>query len=153
VVVLAKSAKNVKRASSAPFKVSNDLIRQGMELYQKPEEEIYKLMGENLRTPEEKAAKALAWSPVDKANKWLEKHRDKLYKTLCVDNQACKWEKDTLDDLQKLLEKMSAVIGPVVSVLVPAGISAAAVGALVIFVAVLIAKWGIRKFCKCPPPK
>jgi hypothetical protein len=153
VVVLAKSAKNVKRASSAPFMVSNELIRQGMDLYQKPEEEIYELMGEKLRTPEGKRARALAWFPGKEGKKWFEEHRDALYKTLCVEHQACKWEKDITDDLKKLLEAIGAVIGPVVVGLVPPAIPAAAVGALVIFVAVLIAKWGIRIFCNCPPPK
>jgi len=65
----------------------------------------------------------------------------KLFKKICIEKSACKWEKNTLEDVVKL----AAALLPLVYSTI-AGVSTATI----ILVTGIIIKRGIRKFCKCP---
>lgn len=78
-----------------------------------------------------------------KGKKYFRKFKKKLYQKICVEKEACKWTKDILGDSKALLRELIPLVGVAVGLTIPA---------IVITVAILIVKWGIITFCKCPKP-
>ncbi len=63
------------------------------------------------------------------------------FKKICVEAQACRWEKHVLSDTKGLVATLVPLIGSIVGFTIPG---------ITIAVAIIVAKIGIRKFCKCP---
>ena len=80
---------------------------------------------------------------MEKGRKYFRKFRRKLFQKICVEKEACKWMKEILGDVKLLLSALIPLVGSALGLIVPA---------IVITVAILIIKWGIIKFCKCPKP-
>jgi hypothetical protein len=78
-----------------------------------------------------------------KGKKYFRKFKRKLYRKICVEKEACKWTKDILGDSKALLRELIPLVGVALGLTIPA---------IVITVAILIIKWGIITFCKCPKP-
>ena len=53
---------------------------------------------------------------------------------------ACKWEKDILDDSKALLTLLIPIVKSVLGLVIPVA---------VVTVTIIIMKWSIRSFCEC----
>ena len=73
---------------------------------------------------------------------FVNKLRGRMFKKICVEAQACKWEKQVLKDTKGLVETLVPLIGSIIGFTIPA---------IAVAVAIIIVKRGIREFCKCPP--
>ena len=80
---------------------------------------------------------------IERGKKYFRKHKRKLFQKICVEKEACKWSNEILGDSKSLLQVLIPLVGIALGVTVPA---------IVIVVAILIAKWSIIKFCKCQKP-
>lgn len=86
---------------------------------------------------------ALREDLIKKGKKYFRKCRRDLFQKICVEKKACKWSKEILGDTKSLLLELIPLVGIVLNLTVPA---------IVIIIAIIIIKWGIIKFCKCPKP-
>jgi len=73
---------------------------------------------------------------------FVNKLRGRMFKKICVEAQACKWQKHVLDDKKGLVVTLVPLIGSIIGFTIPA---------ITIAVAIIVTKRGIKKFCKCPP--
>jgi len=86
---------------------------------------------------------ALREDLIKKGRKYFRKFRRKLFRKICVEKEACKWTKEILGDTKSLLREIIPLVGIALGYTVPA---------ITITIAIIIVKWGIIKFCKCPKP-
>ena len=139
------------------FKLSKRLSAEAAKLTKLGEDKLHEMIGEALLAQEflKKPMKFLESEgikslmsktrKVDSRKKgkiFVNKLRGRMFKKICVEAQACKWEKHVLDDKKGLVVALVPLIGSIVGITIPA---------ITIAVAVIVAKRGIRKFCKCPP--
>lgn len=82
-------------------------------------------------------------SLIKDGKKYFRKFRKDLFQKICVEKEACKWSKEILGDANSLLREIIPLVGIILGLTVQA---------IVITVAIIIVKWGIIKFCKCPKP-
>lgn len=78
-----------------------------------------------------------------KGEAYFKRFRRKLFQKICVEKEVCKWRKELLGDSKSLLRELIPLVGIALGLTVPA---------IAITVTILIVKWGIIKFCKCPEP-
>jgi hypothetical protein len=146
------------------YEISKSAISQAVKLEELQEDELYEMLGEALIAQEilteipEKYVKMrgletslTSLTKVEKREKgkrFFEKIRKKLFNAICVEGKACKWEKDILGDAKSLLEILIPIIAAVIGTAIPAGMFAVP-PLVVITIALIIIKWGIRIFCRC----
>jgi len=158
------------------IKITNDMLSKAVELVESDEEELYerlglsfalweKLQDPNLGVPLEKEAPSPPYEFADeplttgerlfkiefmrafteeltkKGEAYFKGFRRKLFQKICVEKEACKWRKEILGDSKSLLCELIPLVGIALGFTVPA---------IAITIAILIVKWGIIKFCKCP---
>ena len=139
------------------FKLSKRLSAEAAKLTKLSEDKLYEMIGEALfareflRKPMKLLESEGIKSILDKTRKedsrkkgkiFANKLRRQIFRKICVEAQACKWEKDVLDDTKGLVETLVPVIGSIMGFTIPA---------IAIAVAIIVIKRGIRKFCRCPP--
>jgi len=139
------------------FKLSKRLSAEAAKLTKLSEDKLYEMIGEALLAQEllKKPTKFLEGEgirslmsktrKVDSRKKgkiFVNKLRGRMFKKICVEAQACKWEKHVLADTKGLVETLVPLIGAIIGFTIPA---------ITIAVAMIVTKRGIRKFCKCPP--
>ncbi|MBA7686363.1 hypothetical protein ES703_94807 [subsurface metagenome] len=76
---------------------------------------------------------------IEKGKKFIKKNTKKLHQKICVDMNACKWEKDILGDSKQLFSLLLPAVNSALKVTIPAA-------ALTV---IIMMKWGIRLFCDC----
>ncbi|UCH32491.1 MAG: hypothetical protein JSV05_03685 [Candidatus Bathyarchaeota archaeon] len=76
-----------------------------------------------------------------KGKQFVNKLRGRMFQKICVEAQACKWEKHVLKDTQGLAETLMPLIGSIVGFTIPA---------ISLSIAIILTKKGIKQFCKCP---
>lgn len=138
------------------FKLSKRLSTEAAKLTKLSEDKLYEMIGEALLAQEflKKPMKFLESEGIknvmQKTRKedsrkrgkiFVNKLRGKMFKKICVEAQACKWEKHVLDDKKGLVVALVPLIGSIMGITIPA---------IAIAVAVIVVKKGIREFCKCP---
>ncbi len=139
------------------FKLSKRLSAEAAKLTKLSEDRLYEMIGEALLAQEllkkptkfleSEGIKGLLYKTrkVDSRKRgkiFVNKLRGKMFKKICVEGQACKWEKHVLEDKKGLVAALVPLIGSIIGFTIPA---------ITISVAIIVTKRGIRKFCKCPP--
>ena len=139
------------------FELSKRLATEAAKLTKLSEDRLYEMIGEALLAQEllKKPTKFLGSkgikSVMSKTRKvdsrkrgkiFVNKLRGRMFKKICVEAQACKWEKHVLKDTKGLVETLVPIIGSIIGFTIPA---------ITIAVAIIVTKRGIREFCKCPP--
>ncbi len=139
------------------FKFSKRLSAEAAKLTELSEDKLYEMIGEALFAQEllKDPSKFLGgeWKKTiisktrrldsrKKGKVFVNKLRGRMFKKICVEAQACKWEKHVLSDTKGLVEMLAPLIGSIIGFTIPA---------ITISVAIIVTKKGIRKFCKCPP--
>ena len=81
---------------------------------------------------------------IEKGKKFLEENIKKLHQKICVDMDACHWEKEILEDSKELFTLLLPTVGTVLGMAIPA---------TVFTVTIIMMKWGIRSFCDCAKKK
>ena len=150
------------------YKISTSAISQAVKLKELQEDELYEMLGEALiahetlsEIPEDYVktkglrASLISVTKAEKREKgkgFFNKFREKLFNAICVKGKACKWEKDILGDIKSLLEKLVPIIGGAIAIGGALGGALATFfpPAVIIAIAMIIIRWGIRIFCKCP---
>jgi uncharacterized membrane protein YqaE (UPF0057 family) len=100
-------------------------------------DKAYSIEGRTGRT----AATFIPLKPlIEKGKKFIKENTKKLHQKICVDMNACKWEKDILDDSKLVFSLLLPKVGSVLGVGIPAA---------TLTVIILMMKWGIRLFCDC----
>jgi len=139
------------------FKLSKRLSAEASKLTKLSEDKLYEMIGEALLVQEflKKPTKFLESEGIrtvmnrtrkvesrKKGKIFVNKLRKRMFKKICVEAQACKWEKHVLKDTKGLVETLVPLIGSIIGFTIPA---------IAIAVAIIIIKRGVREFCKCPP--
>ncbi len=139
------------------FKLSKRLSAEAAKLTELSEDKLYEMIGEALFAQEllKDPSKFLGgeWKKTiisktrrldsrKKGKVFVNKLKGRMFKKICVEAQACKWEKRVLSDPRGLVEMLVPLIGSIIGFTIPA---------ITISVAIIVTKMGIRKFCKCPP--
>ena len=139
------------------FKLSKRLSAEASKLTKLSEDKPYEMIGEALLVQEllKKPTKFLETEGIrtvlDKTRKvesrkrgkiFVDRLRGRIFEKICVEAQACKWEKHVLRDTKGLVETLVPLIGSIIGFTIPA---------IAVAVAIIIVKRGIREFCKCPP--
>lgn len=162
VAILFHKSVGEKRAHEAigkeeEFKLSKRLSAEVEKLTKLTVDRLYEMIGEALLAQEllKKPTKFRAsegikilMSETRKADSrkkgkiFVNKLRGRMFKKICVEAQACKWEKHVLEDTKGLVETLVSLVGAIVGFTIPV---------IPISVAIIVTKRGIREFCKCPP--
>ena len=139
------------------FALSKRLSAEAAKLTKLGEDRLYEMIGEALlaqellKNPTKFLESEGIRSVMDKTRKadsrekgemFVNKLRGRMFKKICVEAQACKWEKHVLKDTKGLVETLVPLIGSIIGFTIPA---------IAIAVAIFVIKRGIREFCKCPP--
>ena len=139
------------------FRLSKRLSAEVAKLTKLSEDRLYEMIGEALLAQEllkkptkflESEGIKILMSKTRKADSrkkgkiFLNKLRGRMFKKICVEAQACKWEKHVLKDTKGLVETLVPLVGSIIGFTIPA---------ITISVAIIVTKRGIREFCKCPP--
>jgi len=139
------------------FKPSKRLSAEATKLTKLSEDKLFEMVGEALLAQEvlkrpleflksEGIKSVMSKTRKEDARKkgeiFVNKLRGRMFKKICVEAQACKWQKHVLDDKKGLVVTLVPLIGSIIGFTIPA---------ITIAVAIIVTKRGIKKFCKCPP--
>ena len=139
------------------FKPSKRLSAEASKLTKLSEDKLFEMIGEALLAQEvlkrpleflksEGIKSVMSKTRKEDARKkgeiFVNKLRGRMFKKICVEAQACKWQKHVLDDKKGLVVTLVPLIGSIIGFTIPA---------ITIAVAIIVTKRGIKKFCKCPP--
>ena len=78
---------------------------------------------------------------IERGKKFFEKNRAKLHTKICVEMNACNFEKEMEKDSNQLLRTLIPVVGPTIGLTIPA---------TVITITLILMKMSIKSFCNCP---
>lgn len=126
-----------KQAPRPPYGFADEPITKGVRLFKM---EFIRALTEDLTKEGERP---IAENLTKKGEAYFKRFRRKLFQRICVEKEACKWRKELLGDSKPLLRELIPLVGIALGFTVPA---------IAITVTILIVKWGIIKFCKCPEP-
>lgn len=124
-----------KEAPSPPYEFADEPLTTGERLFKI---EFMRAFTEELT---KKGETSVTETLTKKGEAYFKGFRRKLFQKICVEKEACKWRKEILGDSKSLLCELIPLVGIALGFTVPA---------IAITIAILIVKWGIIKFCKCP---